>query len=743
MKDRIEGIVDHVIYRNEDNGYTVLELVKKDNTNITVVGNMPSFDAGEAVAFDGGYVKHPVYDLQFHMDSYELRTPEDRESILRYLSSGAVKGIGQALAGRIVDRFGEDSFRIIEEEPERLAEVKGISIRKAMEISAAFEQKAASRSAFSFLQQYGLSNSLIQKIYDRYKDGLYDIIRKNPYRLIEDIEGVGFKTADTLAMAVGSVTDPRYRVRYGLLYILSQAEAEGNTCLKEQDLVKRAEDLLESGKDETETALADLSIERKVMMRADDEDGNLVFSAAAFNAESECASKLLELNNVVRQDENTIRRSLERIQKKLGLLLEDSQLLAVTKAIENGVFILTGGPGTGKTTIIRVMLEYFASEGYQILLTAPTGRAAKRMSAATGYEAATIHRTLGVGGHEGDVEKRRFSHDGENPLEADILIVDEMSMVDIYLFRSLLLAVAHGSKLILVGDENQLPSVGPGAVLKDIIASGCFEVVTLSKIYRQSEAGDIVTNAHNIRNGRQIRLDNDSKDFFFLERNNAEKIIEGIDYLIKKKLPPYVGCTPEEIQVLSPMRKGTLGVENLNTRLQQILNPPEKKKWETETPAGIFRMGDKVMQIKNNYDLEWEITGKNGIVIETGKGVFNGDTGWIVSLSSSQIIVRFEDGRTVVYTNALFDEIELAYAITIHKSQGSEYPAVIIPVISGPSVLLNRNLLYTAVTRAKNCVVIMGSSDTVKSMIDNVSELKRYTGLRERLKEVEMIHYEG
>ncbi|MBO4374442.1 MAG: ATP-dependent RecD-like DNA helicase [Lachnospiraceae bacterium] len=739
MKNSIEGIVDHVIFRNEENGYTVLEIVQKDNKSITVVGNMPSFDPGEAVIFEGEYVKHPVYDLQFRMDSYEMRVLEDRESILRYLSSGAVKGIGKGLAKRIVDRFDTDSFRIIEEEPERLNEVKGISLRMAMEISAAFEQKAASRNAFSFLQQYGLSNSLIQKIYDRYKDGLYDIIRKNPYRLIEDIDGVGFRTADALAQSVGSVVDPRYRIRYGMLYVLLQAEAEGNTCLPEKILLERVQNLLETGKEEAQTALSDLSIERKVMIRVTGDGENLVFSASAFNAESECARMLNDLGLSVKEDEKKVSDAISKIQKKLDISLEDSQLLAVRKAIENGVFILTGGPGTGKTTIIRVMLEYFENEGYDILLTAPTGRAAKRMSAATGFEAATIHRTLGVGGREGDAEKRRFQHDRDTPLETDVLIVDEMSMVDIYLFRSLLSAVAYGTRLILVGDENQLPSVGPGSVLKDLIASECFEVVTLTKIYRQSEAGDIVTNAHNIRLGRQIRLDNDSKDFFFLERNNAEKIIEGIDYLISKKLPPYVGCDPGEIQVLSPMRKGILGVENLNIRLQQILNPPENRKWETETPAGVLRMGDKVMQIKNDYDLEWEITGKNGIVIETGKGVFNGDTGRIVSLSSSSIIVRFEDGRQAVYTNALFEEIELAYAITIHKSQGSEYPAVIIPVINGPSVLLNRNLLYTAVTRAKTCVVIMGSSETVQNMIENTSELKRYTGLKERLKETEIL----
>ncbi len=735
---KIEGIIDHIIFRNEENGYTVLELIGSGNKSITVVGNMPVLNPGESIAFEGEYSTHPVYDEQFRMTSFEYRTPEDRETILRYLSSGAVKGIGKGLAGRIVDAFGSDAFRIIEEEPERLAEVKGISIRKAREISAAFEEKAASRQAFSFLQQYGISNNLIQKIYDRYKDGLYEVIKKNPYRLIEDIDGIGFKNADRIAMEVGLGSKSEYRVRYGLLYILSEGEAEGNTCLMEDELIERAVQLLEVEEEEVRIRLSDLSIERKVVLRADENEKTRVFSASAFNAESECARKLLELNTRYGEDGDRIERTIERIGEELGISLEDTQKLAVKKAITNGVFIITGGPGTGKTTIINIILKYFENEGYDILLTAPTGRAAKRMSQATGFEAGTIHRTLGVSAGEGDRLGRSFEHNEENPLETDILIVDEMSMVDIYLFRSLLKAVVHGTKLILVGDENQLPSVGPGAVLKDLIASQKFEFVTLTKIYRQSEAGDIVVNAHNIRMGKQIRLDNDSKDFFFLERNESARIISGMEYLIKKKLPPYVGCSSDEIQVMTPMRKGMLGVENLNVRLQEILNPPARGKWEIEAPCGMIRSGDRVMQIKNNYDIEWEIYGRNGIVTESGKGIFNGDTGKVISVSSSEIVIRFEDGRQALYKGEMLSEIELAYAITIHKSQGSEYPAVILPLISGPRVLLNRNLLYTGVTRAKKCVVIMGSRETVNGMIQNTDEQKRYTGLKERIREMDI-----
>ena len=733
MSTTLKGTVDHVIYRMEETGYTVLEVSDTDGESMTVVGSMPRFEPGEIVVFTGDYTNHPVYDLQFKMNSYEIAEPDDRESILRYLSSGIIKGIGKGLAGRIVSLFGEDTFRIMEEEPERLAEVKGISLKKAMDISVSFEEKVTTRRSFSFLQQYGISNNLIQKILNRYKEGLYDVIKKNPYRLIEDIEGVGFKTADKIAEQNGLSANNEYRIAYGLLYVLMDEENDGNTCLKRQELLKKAKELLNSDEEELENALDKLSIERKVIINLI-EGESFVFSASAFRAESECARMLSELNERYENDPEGTGKEIDRLEKTMSITLQDMQRQAVLKAISEGVMIMTGGPGTGKTTTINVIIRYFLNQGYDVTLTAPTGRAAKRMTEATGYEASTIHRLLGVKvGTEG--RTAGFEHDHDNPLETDVLIVDEMSMVDIYVFRSLLKALAYGTRLILVGDENQLPSVGPGSVLKDMINSGAFSVVTLTKIYRQSEAGDIVMNAHNIRMGRKISLDNKSKDFFFLERNNAEEIIRGIVYLIKSKLPPYVHCESREIQVMTPMRKGPLGVENLNLRLQEALNPPAPKKYELQGAQGILRLGDRVMQIKNDYDIEWEIEGKNGIVIETGKGIFNGDCGTVISAASGSMIVRFEDGRRAVYAGELLSKIELAYAITIHKSQGSEYPAVIIPVLTGPRLLLNRNLLYTGITRAKTCVVLMGRRDTVYDMIDNTSEQKRYTGLSYRIRE--------
>ena len=733
MSVKLEGTVDHIIYRLEESGYTVLNLVDQKGGNMTVVGVMPLFEPGESVVFTGDYTNHPVYDLQFKMTSCELKKPEDRESVFRYLSSGVIRGVGKGLAKRIVDRFGDDSFRIMEEEPERLAEVRGISLRKAMEISEAFEEKVSTRRAFTFLQKYGISNNLIQKICSRYKEGLFDVIKTNPYRLIDDIEGVGFKTADSIARHSDVIVDETLRIGYGILYVLSESEGEGNTCLPKEELVERSAGLLESQREGVADILNNLSVERKVILK-EKEGTEYVYSPFAYRAECECAEKLKELGGDFSSSEEEREKEIRELEKTMDIKLEDLQREAVIKAVSQGVFIMTGGPGTGKTTTINVIINYFSVRGYDITLTAPTGRAAKRMTEATGYEAYTIHRLLGARpGSEGRFGG--FEHDGDTPLETDVIIVDEMSMVDIFLFRSLLKAVVYGTRLILVGDENQLPSVGPGAVLKDMISSGCFPVVTLTKIYRQSEAGDIVMNAHNIRLGKPVKLDNASKDFFFLERENTERIIRGIFYLIRSKLPPYVKCSSSEIQVMSPMRKGPLGVENLNLRLQEELNPPSPGKYEVQGANGMIRLGDKVMQIKNDYDIEWEIEGKNGIVIESGKGVFNGDSGVVVNASSGAVIVRFEDGRKATYSGELLSKIELAYAITIHKSQGSEYPAVIIPLLSGPELLMNRNLLYTGVTRAKSCVVIIGKKETVYRMIDNTSEQKRYTGLGDRIRE--------
>ncbi len=738
---RLTGVVENIRFRNEGNGYTVLDLflcgedASADTDTVTVTGNMPVLDPGESVSFEGDYYDHPVYDRQFRMTSFEIVPPKDAETMKRYLSSGAVKGVGKALARRIVDRFGEDTFRIFEEEPERLAEVNGISLRKARKISEIFEQKAEERRAYSFLQQYGISDSLSRKIYETYKLDLYDVIRTNPYKMIRDIDGVGFITADRIAAEAGLQADMEFRVRAGLLYVFEEAQTEGHLCLPEEMVIQKAAELLRTSEEDVRVQLKNLSVEGEVVYKLRESGEAMAYSAAAYYAEAECARRMIDLNLHYRKDREQLEKEIRAAEAKEKLCLEEAQREAVIRAAMNDVLILTGGPGTGKTTTINLMLRFFASRGASILLAAPTGRAARRMSEATGFEAATIHRLLGMRVSE-DGKNPGFEKNDENPLEADVLILDEMSMVDIWLFRSLLRSVLPGTKLILVGDENQLPSVGPGSVLKDLIASEAFPVATLTKIYRQSEAGDIVLNAHNICAGRPIRMDNDSRDFFFLKRTDSERIIEGIEYLIRHKLPRYVGCVPEEIQVMAPMKKGPLGVETLNIRLQEMLNPRDGKKPEIETEQVLFRTGDKVMQIKNNYGLEWEVITGNGFVTESGKGVFNGDVGTVLKIEDETVTVRFDDGRQALYQGELFSELELAYAITIHKSQGSEYPAVIIPLLSGPRPLMNRNLLYTAVTRARKCVILMGRREAVEEMIANANEKKRYTGLEDRIREI-------
>lgn len=745
--EEIKGYVEHIIYQNADNGYTVLNLVS-EGEEITCVGFLKNVGQGETVKAKGEYVSHPVYGDQFKINSFESVPPEDKESMERYLGSGALKGVGPALAARIVKRFGDDTFRVIEEEPECLVQIKGISERKAREISAQMEEKKELREAMVYLTKYGISTSLAVKIYETYGIGLYGVMQENPYRLAEDIHGVGFKTADEIASRIGIHTDSDYRIRSGLLYTLLQSLQEGHTWLPKKILFERAEELLQVPVEAMEPLLSNLMMDKKVVIKKKD-DIEQVFASAYYYAELNCAAMLYELNSFVENreemlpsEEAKIVERIEKLAKEEGLRPDELQKKAVLESIKNGLFILSGGPGTGKTTTINTMIRFFISEGLDIFLAAPTGRAAKRMTEATGYEARTIHRMLELNGALSEEEKNRvrFERNEENPLEADVIIIDEMSMVDLPLFQALLKAISPGTRLILVGDVNQLPSVGPGQVLKDLINSKCFPVVILEKIFRQDGESDIVVNAHKINNGQEIPLDNKNKDFFFLERNDVNVIYKHMIQLIKDMLPKYVDAGIFDIQVLTPMRKGSLGVEALNRILQQYLNPPSSDKKEHAAGEILYREGDKVMQIKNNYQIEWEVLSKYGIPVDKGTGVFNGDMGVICEISefAQTITVEFDEHRRVTYTFSQLDELEPAYAVTIHKSQGSEYPAIVMPILTGPRMLMNRNLLYTAVTRAKSCVVMLGSSETVRGMINNESENKRYTALKDRIQERRM-----
>ena len=731
--ESLAGYVEHIIYRNADNGYTVLNLVSGED-EITCVGIFSAIAEGENIEAQGEYTEHPTYGQQFKVTSFEEKAPEDEEAIERYLGSGAIKGIGLAMAARIVRRFKEDTFRIIEEEPERLAEIKGISNRKAMEIASQVNEKRDLRQAMIFLQQYGITMNLAVKVYQAYGQDVYGIIRENPYRLADDIDGVGFRTADEIAARVGIRMDSDFRVRSGILYTLLQASGEGHTYLPETELTPRASKLLNVTAEQVEKQYMDLAIERKIILKQM-EDQTQIYAASFYYMEANTATMLKRLNVSYDVSDAEIEQQIRGIEKKSGMTLDEHQVTAVKEAVRNGLLVITGGPGTGKTTTINTIIRYFELEGLEIFLAAPTGRAAKRMSETTGFEARTVHRMLELnGGAEGS---GGFERDESNPLEADVIIVDEMSMVDISLMYSLLKAISVGTRLILVGDVNQLPSVGPGSVLRDIIQSHACNVVMLTKIFRQASTSDIIVNAHKINHGEEVILDNKSMDFFFLKRYDADVIINVVLQLIKQKLPKFVDATPYDIQVLTPMRKGLLGVERLNGILQRYMNPPANDKVEKEYGSTVFREGDKVMQTKNNYQLAWEIRTKFGLTVDKGLGIFNGDMGIIRQINdfAEQMIIEFDEGRMVEYSYKLLDELELAYAITIHKSQGSEYPAVVIPLLGGPMMLMNRNLLYTAVTRARKCVTLVGNEVTFQQMIRNTSQQKRYSGLCDRLKE--------
>ena len=762
----IKGVVESIIFYSDKTGYGVFTLATSDADaeEIKCAGSARGISAGEYLELSGAFKEHPVHGPQFEFKTLKVVPPDGLIAIERYLASGAIKGIGAALALRITKKFGDDTIRIMEEEPERLAQVRGISERMAREIGVQVYEKRDFRNALMFLQEYGITNNLAAKIYDYYKDELYRIIKENPYKVAFDIRGIGFKTMDEIALKNGVAHNCEERMAGGIIYCLQLAMSEGHTYLPEPVLFEKTAELLQIKTDELPVALDNLHVARKVIIRKDraeyekgsdksgktdaepsnNEEFRKVFLSYNFFAEFNAAKRLRELNDSVdfRKMKSVSKEELDNqirvISAQHGFTLDEMQRKAVQLSIQNGIFILTGGPGTGKTTTICAMISYFYENGLEVSLAAPTGRAAKRMEEATGYCAKTIHRLLEVNGAmEGGSDLGSFLRNSSNPLESDVIIVDEMSMVDIHLFNALLDAIPNGARLILSGDSYQLPSVGPGNVLKDLLRCGYIESVALDRIYRQSDGSDIANYAALIKNGTVPPFENKSRDFFFLKRTDKMQLYRDCVVLIRDQLPRNFNLASKDIQVLSPRKKGDYGVMVFNRLFQEQLNPASDTKGELLRGDCLFRLGDKVMQIKNNYETEWVIRGINGIAVERGKGVFNGDTGIIKEIFpvSKHMIVMFDDNKEVDYAYTQLEELELAYAITIHKSQGSEYPVVLLPIMDGPEMLMNRNLIYTAITRARHCLIILGSREMVEKMISNNGEQKRFTDFSNRLLE--------
>ena len=735
-RDRIRGLVREIIFENENTGYKVIEVESADNPElITAVGILPGVQAGENLEATGAWKEHATYGEQFEICSFSRSLPQEKDAMERYLASGVIKGVGPALARRIVETFGEETFRILEREPERLAEVKGISLTGACEIGEQYAAGSRMRETLLFLQEYGITPTMAVKIYKEFGAETVNTVKTNPYILADRVQGIGFRRADELAARMGIPPESPARICSAVKYILQEAAGSGHTYLPKNLLEDRMLQLVGAGGVDVENALAELGIRGQITEKTEDEEER-VYLTYYYTAEAAAAAKLVQL--LGRRGKSVKLPEANAGSSPGGIELSEEQKNAVEAALTEGVLIITGGPGTGKTTIINTLLDLLDERDEEYLLAAPTGRAAKRMTEATGREAATLHRLLELQFSEEEGGRQEFLRDEEHPLEADVIIVDEVSMVDAVLLQHLLRAIPPGARLILAGDKDQLPSVGPGNVLRDMIASGVIPVAELTKIYRQAALSDIVVGAHRINEGQYPEFNKKDTDFFMMHRRTREETARTVIEVVKTRMPRFAGCSPlQDIQVLTPMRRGYLGAESLNKMLQQALNPESNKKAQLEFRDTVFREGDRVMQIKNNYNTPWKICNAFGYPLEEGAGVFNGDIGRIrrIEPRDKLVTVVFDEKKEVEYDYTALEELELAYAITIHKAQGTESPIVVLPLHSGPEVLFTRNLLYTAVTRARKYAVIIGEETTVRRMVDNDRQLVRFSSLERRLRE--------
>lgn len=729
----LTGTIEDIVYRNEENGYTVARL-EKDDSVVTVVGKFIDVQVGAEVKLEGKYEK-TKYGVQYVFESYEMSVPQSMEGLEKYLGSGLIRGVGPVTARKIVEHFGADTLDVLEYAPQKLQQISGISEKKAIEIGFSFKEHREVQNTIILLQGYNITTNMALKIYNVYHEKTADIIKNNPYKLVEDIDGIGFATADKIAQNAGLPQDSTFRIRAGLIYVLkTSCEKNGNTYLPKnmlfEESAKALELVFDDYKDKFQQAFDSLCVDRTAVTTWVD-NTEIVMLSKYYYYENSIAQKLVWLANCQEEGKFDVDEEISSYESKNNITLHEEQKNAIKGAINNGVFVITGGPGTGKTTIIKCILEILTAQQKTVSLVAPTGRAAKRMSDSTGREAKTIHRLLEVNVIQSN--ESFFVHNESNPLKTDVVIVDEVSMVDAALMCALLKAMPRDCKLILVGDKDQLPSVGAGNVLADILESGVISYCMLTKIFRQGEKSLIITNAHLINEGKMPLIDNTSMDFFFDSKNDPDVIKDTILELVTTRLPKFLGVDPQTIQVLAPLKAGVCGIENLNKVLQEKINPPSSSKRQVEFGRTIFREGDKVMQMSNNYDLEWKKHGR--YADETGKGVFNGDIGIVNTIdpNTSEVVVEFEDGRICLYTRPDLIDLSLSYAITIHKSQGSEFDTVIIPAIAGPSIILTRNLIYTAVTRAKKMVVIVGEKLYLKRMVSNKYTATRFTLLKRLL----------